>query len=216
MVAERSPPSLGPKRVCEPSPKGPPAGSADGYAPARMEAPRTAVTRVAGALRSADPLTLVVTGVGALGALLLLLTEFSTIFSVDVLASGTCEEIADPAARDACQTSGFEQHGGAFLLLGLLALLMALGAGRGRSKPAASALVAIGAVVLAFALGRDLPKANDTGLVGIQYEEAKAGPRSGLYLEIVGGVLCVAAGVLRLVARAEPPPSEREASTAAG
>lgn len=170
---------------------------------ARMEASRTAGARVVGSLRSAEPLPLVVTAAGTIGALLLLLTEFTTIFSVDVLASGTCEEIADPAARDACQTSGLEQHGGAFVLLGLLALVMALGAGRGRSRPAAAALVAIGAVVLAFALGRDLPKSNDTGLVGIQYEEAKAGPRSGLYLEIVAGVLCVGAGVLRLVGRGE-------------
>ncbi len=165
-----------------------------------MQAPRTAAARVAGALRSADRLSVAVTVAGVLGALALLATEFTTIFSVDVLTSGTCEEIADPAARDACQTSGFEQHGGAFVLLGLLALVMALGAGRGRSRPAATALVAIGAVVLAFAVARDLPKANDTGLVGIRYEEARAGPRTGLYLEIGGGVLCVAAGALGLVA----------------
>jgi hypothetical protein len=181
-----------------------------------MDALRTAASRLAGAFGSAGPLALVITVLGLLGAGLVLLTEFTTIFSVDVLTSGTCEEIADPAARDACQTSGFEQHGGAFLLLGLLALVMTFGAGRGRSKPAATALVAVGAVVLAFALGRDLPKSNDTGLVGIQYEEAKAGPRSGLYLEIAGGVLCVGAGVLRLAARGTPEPLEEEASTAAG
>lgn len=191
--------SLGPKRVCEASPPAGPAARAGGYAPARMQAPRTAAARVAGALRSADRLSVAVTVAGVLGALALLATEFTTIFSVDVLTSGTCEEIADPAARDACQTSGFEQHGGAFVLLGLLALVMALGAGRGRSRPAATALVAIGAVVLAFAVARDLPKANDTGLVGIRYEEARAGPRTGLYLEIGGGVLCVAAGALGLL-----------------
>ncbi len=179
-----------------------------------MEALRTAASRVAAVFRSAGPLALAITVLGTIGAALILLTEFSTIFSVDVLTSGTCQEIADPAARDACQTSGFEQHGGAFLLLGVLALVMTLGAGRGRSKPAATALVAVGAVVLAFALGRDLPKSNDTGLVGIQYEQAKAGPRSGLYLEIVGGLLCVGAGVLRLASR--QPPVGDEASTAAG
>jgi hypothetical protein len=172
-----------------------------------MEASRTAAARVSGALRTAGPLTLVVTVLGVVGSLLILATEFTTIFSVDVLTSGTCEEIADPAARDACQTSGFEQHGGAFILLGLVGLLMAVGAGRGASKPAATALAAIGAVVLAFALARDLPKSNDTGLVGIQYEEAKAGPRGGLYLEIAGGILCVGAGVLRLAARGDPRPA---------
>ena len=172
-----------------------------------MEASRTAAARVSGALRAAGPLTLAVTALGVLGSLMILATEFTTIFSVDVLTSGTCEEIADPAARDACQTSGFEQHGGAFILLGLVGLLMAVGAGRGASKPAATALAAIGAVVLAFSLARDLPKSNDTGLVGIQYEEAKAAPRGGLYLEIGGGILCIVAGTLRLVARGEPEPA---------
>jgi hypothetical protein len=181
-----------------------------------MEASGTAATRVTGALRNAGPLAVVLTAVGVVGALLVLITEFTTIYSVDVLTSGTCEEIADPAARDACQTSGFEQHGGAFILLGLLALVMAVGAGRGRSRPAATALAAIGVVVLAFALARDLPKSNDTGLVGIQYEQAKAGPRTGLYLEVVGGILCLGAGVTRLVVRGDPAPAGDEASTAAG
>jgi hypothetical protein len=169
-----------------------------------MEASGTAATRVTEALRKAGTLSVVLTVVGVIGALAVLITEFTTIYSVDVLTSGTCEEIADPAARDACQTSGFEQHGGAFILLGILALLMAVGAGRGRSRPAATALAAIGVVVLAFALVRDLPKSNDTGLVGIQYEEAKAGPRAGLYLEVIGGILCLGAGVTRLVVPGEP------------
>jgi hypothetical protein len=181
-----------------------------------MEASGTAAARVTGALRKAGPLSVVLTAVGVIGALLVLITEFTTIYSVDVLTSGTCEEIADPAARDACQTSGFEQHGGAFILLGILALVMAVGAGRGRSRPAATALAAIGVVVLAFALARDLPKSNDTGLVGIQYEQAKAGPRAGLYLEVVGGILCLAAGVTRLVWRGDPAATRDDASTAAG
>jgi hypothetical protein len=172
-----------------------------------MEASGTPAARVMGALRKAGPLSVVLTAMGVIGALLVVITEFTTIYSVDVLTSGTCEEIADPAARDACQTSGFEQHGGAFILLGLLALVMAIGAGRGRSRPAATALAAIGVVVLAFALGRDLPKSNDTGLVGIQYEQAKAGPRTGLYLEVVGGILCLAAGATRLVLPAEREPA---------
>ena len=152
-----------------------------------MAALRTLTGRLSGALRTAGPVTILITVLGVAGAPLVLITEFSTIDSVDVLTSGTCQEIADPAARDACQTSGIEQHGGAFILLGLLALLMTVGAGRGPSRPAAAALVAIGIVVLAFALARDLPKTDDTGLVGIQYEEAKAGPGSGLYFEFAGG-----------------------------
>lgn len=164
-----------------------------------MKALRNAAARLAAALRSGGSLPLAITLLGLIGAVLVLMTEFTTIFAVDVLTSGTCEEIADPAARDACHTGGFEQHGGAFLLLGALALMMALGAGRGRSRPAAVALLTVGAVVLGFAFVRDLPKTNDAGLVGIQYEQAEAAPRSGFYIEIVGGVLCVAAGGLALM-----------------
>ena len=174
-----------------------------------MEVLRTLAGRLFGALRTAGAVTILITVLGVAGAVLVLVTEFSTIVSVDVLTSGTCQEIADPAARDACQTSGIEQHGGAFILLGLLALLMTAGAGRGASRPAAAALVAIGAVVLAFTFARDLPKTDDTGLVGIQYEEAKAGPGSGLYLEFAGGAMLVLAGGLRL-ARARPRPAAED------
>lgn len=181
-----------------------------------MEALRNAATRLLAALRGGGTLALAITVLGAIGAVLVFVAEFTTIFAVDVLTSGTCEEIADPAARDACHTSGFEQHGGAFLLLGALALVMALGTGRGRSRPAAIALVVTGAIVLGFAFVRDLPKTSDTGLIGIQYEEAKAGPRSGFYLEIIGGVVCVVAGGLGLATagrRGAEPPTPRSRST---
>ena len=58
--------------------------------------------------------------------------------------------------------------------------------------------MAIGVVVLAFSLARDLPETNETGLVGLQYEEAEARPGTGLYIEIAGAVLVAAAGLIRL------------------
>ena len=141
---------------------------------------------------------MVVLILGVVGAVLIVVAELSTIVKVDVLTTGTCEEIADPKVRDACDAGGFEQHGGAFILLGVAALAMAWGAARGASRPAATALVAIGVVVLAFSLIRDVPKANDTGLVGLQYEEAEAKAGTGLYLEIVGAGLVLLAGMVRL------------------
>jgi len=63
---------------------------------------------------------------------------------------------------------------------------------------AALALVAIGVVVLAFSLIRDVPKADDAGLVGLQYEEAEAKPGRGLYMEIVGAGLLMLGGLVRL------------------
>ena len=158
----------------------------------------TPVARLSAAVRSAGGVSLVVLALGVVGAVLIVIAELSSIVHVDVLTTGTCEEIADPKVRDACDSSGFEQHGGAFILLGAAALAMAWGAGPGASRPAAMALLAIGGVVLAFALIRDVPEANETGLVGLQYEEAQAKAASGLYLEIVGAGLLILGGLVRL------------------
>ena len=164
-----------------------------------MEVLRTLAGRLLGAIRAAGPVTILITVLGVLGAVLVLASEFLTIAEVDVLTTGTCREIADPAVKEACRTTGFEQHGGAFLLLG------AAGAGhdprprRRGSRPAAVALLTIGAVVLAFALARDVPKTQKEGLVGQSYNDAKAGPGTGLYTEIAGGALLVLTGDLRLV-----------------
>ena len=158
----------------------------------------TPAARLAAAVRSAGGVSLVVMALGIAGGVLIIVAELSSIVNVDVLTTGTCEEIADPNVRDACDSNGFEQHGGAFILLGIAAIAMAWGAGRGASRPAATALVAIGAVVLAFSLIRDVPKANETGLVGLQYDEAQAGAGTGLYLEIIGAGLLALSGLVRL------------------
>lgn len=176
-----------------------------------MEASRTLAARAVGAARSAGRLRLLVLLLGAVGGVLVALAELSTIVTVDVLTAGTCEEIADPGLRDACNASGFEQHGGAFLLLGLVAIVMAFGAARGGSRPAAAALLAIGGIVLAFSLLRDLPKANETGRVGIDFEAARAMAGTGLYLEIFGGLLTALAGALALLSR-QRAPAQREAA----
>ena len=185
-----------------------------------VEVLRSALARALTTVRTA-PVGFVVGTLGLTAALLLVITEFSTIVSVDVLTAGTCEEIADPRARDACQVSGLEQHGGAFFLIAVVILLMALGAARGASRPAAVALVALGAIVLVVTGVRDLPKLHETGLVGIEYEKAQAGPSTGFYLEIVAGFLCIGAGLVRLLFpeepdRRRPRGSRRDQRTAAG
>jgi hypothetical protein len=163
-----------------------------------MEASRAPRSGAVAAVRSKDRLAAAVLVLGALGGVFLVVAELSTIVSVDVLTAGTCEELADPASRDACSTSGIEQHGGALILLGLLAIAMALGAGRRGSRPAAAALLGIAAVTLAFILLRDLPKMDESGLVGLRYEEAEVSPGPGLYLEMLGAGLCALAGAMRL------------------
>jgi hypothetical protein len=137
-------------------------------------------------------------------------TEPLTVASVDV-ADGSCAVINDsnPALADRCKLSGFERHGGALILLGLLAITMGVGAGLGGSRPAGWALVGVGAIVLAFGLAVDLPEAGRTGAIGRDFEGAKASPGPGLFTELIGAALVAAAGVLRLARRGTPQPAPR-------
>ena len=138
---------------------------------------------------------LAVTATGLLAAVLMGLADVLPIVSVDV-AGGSCEVINDssPELADGCVQSGFERHGPALLLLGLVTAAMAWGAGVGGSRPAAAALVAIGLVVLAIGLLIDLPVTDDTGAIGPRFEGARAQAEIGFTLELVAGVLAALAG----------------------
>jgi hypothetical protein len=153
-------------------------------------------------LRGASPLAIGVSAAGLVAAVLLVVTEFSTVASVDV-ASGSCQVIndANPDLADRCELSGFERHGGSFVLLGILAAAMAWGAGIGASRPAAIALVALGLLVLGWSLGFDLPESDEEGLLR-DYEGARGSAGPGLTIELVAGGLALAAGAVRLLAPA--------------
>jgi hypothetical protein len=150
-------------------------------------------------MRDSEPFDRALTALAGVGALLLIISEFSTIAAVDV-AHGSCKVIndANPALADRCALSGFERHGGAFLLLGLIALAMAYGAGIGRSRPAAMALLVAAAIVVGIALLSDLPQTHKTGQIGVTHADAKASAGAGFFLELAGAVLLGASGVLRL------------------
>ena len=162
------------------------------------------------AIGHTPPGLLAVTAVGMVAALLMIVAEFSTVASVELTGlDESCEtQLVDPEQRDRCALSGFDRHGGALLLLGLIAAAMAVGAGVGGSRPAAVALIAIGLVVLGLTLLRDLPETDETGAIGASFEGARASAGAGLYLELLGGLLALAAGSLRL-SRREPAPSPR-------
>jgi hypothetical protein len=151
---------------------------------------------------TAKPLALAVTAAGVIAAVLLVAAEFSTVASVDV-AGGSCEVIndSDPALADRCTLSGFERNGGAFLLLAALTMLMAWGAGMGGSRPAALALLAVGVVVLGWALLVDLPVTDETGAIGISFEGATGEAGPGLTIELVAGALALGAGMAGMLAR---------------
>jgi hypothetical protein len=144
-------------------------------------------------------LALAVTGAGILAAALMVLADFLTIVSVDV-ASGSCEIIndSDPELADGCAQSGFERHGPALALLGLVAAVMAWGAGISKSRPAAAALVAVGLVALGIALLIDLPATDDTGAIGPRFAGAEAQAQIGFTLELVAGALAALTGAAAL------------------
>jgi hypothetical protein len=141
-----------------------------------------------------------VAGIAFLAGALMLLTEVTTVISVD-LRNTSCEVIYDssPDLADDCSQTGLERSSVALLLLGLLTFAMGSGAAFGRSRPAAVALIAIGVVVLGIALLSDLPASDDTGLIGRDYAAASASAGAGLWFELIGGVLAVLAGLLRVI-----------------
>jgi hypothetical protein len=129
-------------------------------------------------------IALVIAAVG--GALCLLIATFSTVIEITV---GTTSTIAD---RDT-QLSGYDRHSVSLVLIALFALVMTVGAWRG-ARPAMAALVVAGIAVLLIALIGDLPDVHKTGVIGELYDNARANPKAGYYLETLGGALLLLAG----------------------
>jgi hypothetical protein len=135
-----------------------------------------------------------------LAGVLMLLTEVTTVISVD-LKNTSCEVIYDsnPSLADNCSQTGFERSSVALFLLGLVTFAMGWGAAFGGSRPAALALIAIGVVVLGITLLGDLPASDDAGLIGRDYDQATASAGMGLWFELIGGILAVVAGLIRVI-----------------
>ncbi|MEA2313286.1 MAG: hypothetical protein QOE28_3254 [Solirubrobacteraceae bacterium] len=135
-----------------------------------------------------------------LGGVLLIAADLSTLYAVHVLTvvKGS--------------VSGHSQHSYSLALVGLAALPMALAAA-GRHRPAMLALAVLGAVALLIAaIAGDFHDIRSSGLVGELYESASATPERGFYLETLGAVLLIAAGLGQLllprpVASARPRPA---------
>src|SRR3954471_19140746 len=135
----------------------------------------------------AGPASAALIGVVVLAAILLLVAEFTAVFEVVIGALETVRRTK----------TGGANHAYALIPVAILAVPMAIGAARG-ARPPAVALVVLGIVTLAIALAVDLPSARETGSLpeADTFENAKAQPARGFYLETLGGVLLVAAGGL--------------------
>ena len=141
--------------------------------------------------------------IGALaGALLLIISEFTSLYQVHTAASPLPVKIVGTGSNDTY----------ALIPLGLLAAVLGYAVFRSGSRPALLALGIVGLVALLIALLGDLPDAQATGLVGTpttQFLNASSTPSAGLYLETLGAVVLIGTSVLGFLMLGTPEPGRR-------
>lgn len=158
--------------------------------------------RFRGATEGAPPVRRALAGLAALAIVLLIVSEFLPLYKVVV---GTLE-------TEQRSVAGWRNHGFAMLLLALAGVPMLLGALRD-ARPAMWALAGIGVVVILIALTVDLSAARESGDLreSVAYEDARAEPAIGFFLETLAGVLLLLAGGLLLFLAQAKPGESRDA-----
>ncbi|HEX6389046.1 MAG TPA: hypothetical protein VFZ89_06365 [Solirubrobacteraceae bacterium] len=153
------------------------------------------------------------TAVGLAGVAALVVSTFTNILEIKVL---TTAELAKPP-EDLAQT-GWDRHSVAPLVLAGFALVMIAGAVLRGARPAILSIAAVGIATLAIGIFDDANHIHDTGQVGELYEDARADPAIGFYLETLGGALLLICGggllVLSGARSAEPERREESAPSA--
>ena len=142
-----------------------------------------------------------------ISALCLIVAEFLTLREIKAVTAVPAGGITKAGAH----------HGYALAVVGVAALPMAVGAARGGSRPAAVAVTVLGAVALLIVLVADLPALNEEGIIGRTYDQAKAHPGAGFWVELVGalGLLGGGLAVLRRTAGTLRPRRRRAPATEA-
>ena len=95
--------------------------------------------------------------------------------------------------------TGGAHHGYALAVIGVAMLPLAVGAVRGRSRPAGIGLVVLSVAALAIVLAVDWPATDDSGSLAEIYELARAHAREGFYVELVAACVALPASVAALV-----------------
>ena len=125
-------------------------------------------------------------GCALLGALLLLIAEFTTLFQIHA------SNVAGPIKS--VSTGSNDSY--ALIPIALAVAVLAVGFWRTGSRSSLLALGVLGIVVLLIALLGDLPDAHASGLIGSSnshYVDASSTPSAGLYMETLGAVLLLIA-----------------------
>jgi hypothetical protein len=129
----------------------------------------------------------VVLGGALLGALLLVVAEFTTLFTVRTAVSATPVKSVSTGSHNTY----------AMIPIALMAVALAWGAILTGSRWALVAIAGLGVVALLIALIGDLPDAQATGTVGslvAGFHQATDKPSAGMYLETLGAIVLLIAG----------------------
>jgi len=124
-------------------------------------------------------------GGALLGALLLIVAEFTTLYQVHVQGVTSPIRSAGTGAN----------HAYAMIPIALVAAFLAWAARRGGGRVALVGIGVLGVVALLIALVGDLPDAHSSGVLGsagTHYAQARSSASAGLYMETLGAVVLVA------------------------
>jgi hypothetical protein len=142
---------------------------------------------------------------GLLGALLLLVAEFTTLF-----------EIRTSAGAAAVRSVGTgSHHTYALIPIAALVVVLSIAVYTAVSRPALLSIGMLAILSLLIALLGDLPDAHASGLVGggaQHYVAASATPSAGLYMETLGGVVLLVTSVCGFLLLGPPRRSGRRRS----
>jgi hypothetical protein len=170
--------------------------------------------RSSGRPRASSPVLWLIFVGGLAGAALLVVAEFTTLFTIHSSAYGAPVRTEGTGAH----------HSYALIPVAVLAATLTIVAVRSRSRAALVGVGILGLVTLGIALLGDLPDARAAGFVGHPQAmtPAKSTPSIGLYLETLGGIiLLITAGAALLLPDSSsrdaisPPKPERAAPPAA-
>ena len=144
---------------------------------------------------------------GLLGAILLLVAEFTTLYNVRTTTGGFLIK----------SVSSGSNHSYAMIPIAILAAALAYAFFRAGSRPALLALGVLAVLALLISLVGDLPDAHSSGLVGSSashYSSASSRPSAGFYMETLGALVLLVTCVSGFLMLGAPPRPARRRTAA--